>query len=78
MPEETLLAFADHGTVRGTLGAGPDPDNDALLARFEAAGVDLADFARRLQEGGVESFVRAWWALLGLIDQKAAAVSKSR
>jgi transaldolase len=78
MPEETLLAFADHGTVTGTLDAGPDPQNVALLARFEAAGVDLADFARRLQEAGVEAFVRAWQALLGMIDQKAATVSKGR
>ena len=78
MPEETLLAFADHGTVGATLGAGPDPQNDALLARFEAAGLDLDDLARRLQEAGVEAFVRSWQALLGMIDQKAAVVTKSR
>jgi transaldolase len=78
MPEETLIAFADHGTVDRTLGAGPDPENDALLARFEAAGVNLADSARRLQEEGVDAFVRAWRSLLGLIDRKAAAVSEGR
>jgi transaldolase len=76
MPEETLLAFADHGTVSRTLAAGRDLHNDAVLAHFEAAGVDLADFARRLQEQGVDAFARAWQSLLGLIDQKAAAALK--
>jgi transaldolase len=78
MPEETLLAFADHGAVGKTLSAGPDPENDALLARFEAEGIDLDEFAARLQEQGVEAFVRPWRALLDLIEQKAAATTSQR
>jgi hypothetical protein len=78
MPEETLLAFADHGNVGGTLSPGPDPENDAVLARFAAAGVDLTAFAQRLQEQGVDSFIKAWNDLLGRIEQKAAAVAQSR
>jgi transaldolase len=76
MPEETLLAFADHGTVSRTLAAGRDPQNDAMLARFETSGVDVAGLARRLQEQGVDAFVRAWRSLLGLIGEKAATVSR--
>ncbi len=38
MPEETLLAFADHGTVAATLAASPDPQNEALIARFGQRG----------------------------------------
>jgi transaldolase len=78
MPEETLLAFADHGTVHETLAASPDPQDVALLARFAAAGVDVDALAVRLQEQGVDAFVRAWQSLLGLIEQKAAAVTQSR
>ena len=78
MPEETLLAFADHGTVNVTLVAGRDPENDRVLARFETAGVDIAALAGRLQEQGVDAFVRAWESLLGLIDQKAAAIGQRR
>jgi transaldolase len=78
MPEETLLAFGDHGTVGITLKAGPDPENDALLTRFEQAGVNLDELAARLQDQGVEAFVKAWQALLGLIDQKAAAATARR
>ncbi|MGA2512386.1 MAG: transaldolase [Candidatus Limnocylindrales bacterium] len=75
MPEETLLAFADHGTVADTLAVGPDPQDEALIARFEAAGVDVGELGRRLQDQGVEAFERAWQSLLTRIDEKAAASS---
>ncbi len=74
--DQTLLAFADHGTVSGMLAVDRDPENEAMLARFEASGVDLAGLASRLQEQGVDAFVRAWQSLLSLINQKAAAGSK--
>jgi transaldolase len=71
MPEETLHAFADHGSVGATLGAGPDPENDALIARFEAAGVSIDGLALRLQEQGVASFATAWQSLLSRVHEKA-------
>jgi transaldolase len=73
MPEETLLAFADHGTVSHTMEARADLPDPALMAGFKAAGVDLTDLARRLQEAGVESFATAWRSLLTRIEQTAAA-----
>ena len=75
MPEETLHAFADHGTVGRLLAAGPDPANDALIARLEAAGVDIDGLALRLQEQGVASFATAWQSLLSRIHEKAAAIA---
>ena len=73
MPEETLHAFADHGSVSHVQQARPDLPDPALKARFKAAGVDLDDLARRLQEAGVESFATAWKSLLTRIEQTAAA-----
>jgi transaldolase len=75
MPEETLHAFADHGSVGATLSAGPDPENDALIARFEAAGVSIDGLALRLQEQGVASFATAWQSLLSRVHEKAAAIA---
>ncbi len=75
MPEETLLAFADHGNVPGTLAPGADPQNDAVLARYRTAGVDLDEYAGRLQVQGVDAFIKAWQSLLGLIEQKAAVAT---
>jgi transaldolase len=73
MPEETLLAFADHGSVAHTMQARADLPDPVLMAGFKAAGVDLTDLARRLQEAGVESFATAWKSLLTRIEQTAAA-----
>ena len=75
MPEETLHAFADHGTVGPTLAAGPDPQNDALIGLFGAAGVDIVGLGLRLQEQGVASFATAWQSLLSRIREKAAAIA---
>ena len=72
MPEETLLAFADHGSVAHTMQARADLPDPALMAGSKAAGVDLTDLARRLQEAGVESFATAWKSLLTRIEQTAA------
>ena len=74
MPDETLLAFADHGSVDHLL----TPDEagaDALLARFEAAGIDIAALALQLQEHGAESFRKSWESLISRIDAKAAVMA---
>jgi transaldolase len=78
MPEETLHAFADHGTVGSLLSATSDGRDDAMLARFKAAGVDVTDLSKKLQERGVESFVKAWNSLLARIEEKAAIVAGHR
>ncbi len=74
MPEETLLALAENEHT-GALLPGDGGDNDALLAEFEGAGVDLAALARRLQDEGAEKFVDSWKDLLERIDEKSKAVA---
>lgn len=75
MPEETLLAFADHGNIttegKGKLVAGVDAANDELLARFGVQGVDIEALGRQLQEQGVASFEAAWKSLLARIGAAA-------
>ncbi len=81
MPEATLLAFADHGQIRGVM-PGDATDAEAALEAFARAGVDVMALATRLQQEGAESFVKSWNALLGRIaakrDALAAAVSGPR
>jgi transaldolase len=74
MPEETLLAFADHGTLGDLLPADPAAA-DALLARFAAAGVDVEAVGRDLQQKGAASFVASWSSLLERIAAKVAEVA---
>jgi transaldolase len=73
MPEETLLAFSEHG------GAGQPMSRDGgnceqVLAAFGKAGVDVAKLAADLQSEGAKSFVDSWKDLLDSIESKSKAL----
>jgi transaldolase len=73
MPEETLLAFGDHGALKGVLT--PDGGNcDQVIAAIGTAGVDVAALAAQLQTEGAESFVASWQNLLKSIETKTKAL----
>jgi len=70
VPEKTLLAFADHGTLDERL----DPDYAAAERTISAvadAGVDVDALAERLQRHGAGAFSADWAALLTAIEEKA-------
>jgi transaldolase len=73
MPEKTLISFAATGKLSGTLSA-DGGDSAEVLAQFEAAGVDIAQLATKLQQDGARSFVKSWNELLGRIATKSAAL----
>jgi transaldolase len=73
MPEKTLAAFADHGTVGDSLPpAGGDADE--TLAAFNAAGIDTDALAVKLQRDGAEAFVASWRDLLDTISRQREVV----
>ena len=74
MPEPTLLAFADHGAVHGTLSAGGG-DCDRTLAAIERAGVGLHALGQKLQKDGADAFVKSWHELLDVIEKKSRTVA---
>ena len=76
MPEGTLKALADHGTLGGLLTA-DGGDSEAVLARFASAGIDVDGLARQLQDEGAKSFVSSWQELMGVIEVKSAALNKA-
>jgi transaldolase len=67
MPEPTLQAFADHGTV-GELVPADGGEAEQLLAEFEAAGIGVDALAARLQKEGKAAFVDSWNELLKTIE----------
>jgi transaldolase len=71
MPEKTLLAFADHGTVVEPL---PVDGGDAMetLQAFNDAGIDTDALAVRLQEEGKETFNRSWGEMLDTVNKQLA------
>lgn len=69
LPEQTLLAFADHGEVGRPLS--PDGGHaEDLIAEFERAGVDVEALAARLQREGVDAFAASWHTLLACIGEQ--------
>ena len=74
MPEKTLLAFADHGRVAGTLSAGGGLADSTIFA-IDRAGVDVAALGDKLQQDGAASFVASWDELIGVIEAKSKAVA---
>jgi transaldolase len=73
MPEETLLAFADHGVVSKAMPRSGD-DCEEVLAEFGRAGIDVAQLGAELQSEGAKSFVASWQDLLNAIVTKSAAL----
>ena len=70
MPEETLLAFADHGKVNDVLPV-DGGDAEEILARFAHVGVDDAALAAELQREGAQSFDKSWNELMDTIASKS-------
>jgi transaldolase len=73
IPEETLLAFGNHGQVDRAM---PRDGGDAehVLVAITRAGVDVGALARELQDEGAKGFVDSWKDLLGAIETKSKAL----
>jgi len=69
MPEETIEAFQDHGEIVVTLEQGLD-EAKQLFADLAAAGVDVDDVTRLLEEEGVQKFSDSFTELLDGIRSK--------
>ena len=70
MPEETLLKFADHGTLDGVLSPGGGDAEQTLFA-MTRAGVDIDALGAQLQKDGAAAFVKSWDELMSVLAAKA-------
>jgi len=74
MPDATIAAFLDHGTVDRTV----DDDLEAAQAGWDAlaeVGIDVDDVATTLEEEGVASFSKSFDELLQALQDKANKLS---
>jgi transaldolase len=71
MPEQTIDAFLDHGTVARTVDADVQ-SAQRTLDEVAEVGVDLDEVSQVLEEQGVASFAKAFDELIGALDAKAA------
>ena len=73
MPEETLLAFSQHGRVGGIIPRG-GADSEQVFAEFGRVGVDVAKLGADLQKEGAKSFDDSWQDLLNAMEAKSKAL----
>src|ERR1700751_5292776 len=74
VPEKTLLAFADHGSLDDRL----EPDYavaERAVSAAAAAGLGTDALAEQLQRHGAGAFTADWAALLTAIKEKAAKLT---
>ena len=76
MPENTLLALAEHGVVKNTL---PQDGGNAevVITDFARAGIDDTALAAQLQRDGAQSFAESWNDLMACIASKSTELMKS-
>lgn len=69
IPENTLLAFADHGETGEPL-TGNTASADIIIKQFEALSVNYLQLADQLQKEGAEAFNLSWVNLIKTINHK--------
>jgi transaldolase len=72
MPESTMAAFVDHGTLRRTIDDNI-PEAAALLDRLGSAGVDMHTVGQLLEDQAVAAFTTSFDEALTLLKAKAKA-----
>jgi transaldolase len=73
MPEETLLAFGEHGRVTEAIPR-DGADCEQVLTEFGRVGIDVAKLGADLQTEGAKSFDDSWKDLLNAIETKSKAL----
>jgi transaldolase len=71
MPEATIAAFEDHGTLAATV------DRDLAATRrviddLAAVGVDIGEVSHTLESEGVAAFAKSYDELMAVLEEKAA------
>ncbi|MHB1533530.1 MAG: transaldolase [Acidimicrobiales bacterium] len=74
MPDATVEAFVDHGTVRRSVDQSVD-EARSHLERLAELGIDMADVAATLEHEGVASFAKSFDELLQSLDDKAKTLN---
>jgi transaldolase len=74
MPEKTLLAFEQSGSLKGVMSK-DGGDAEEVLGQLARAGIDVEALAAQLQVDGAASFVKSWTELMQRIKDKSAALA---
>ena len=75
LPEATIAAFSEHGTLARTIDTGVD-QAAAVMHRLAAAGVDMEEVGLTLENQGVASFHASYQNVLAALAAKAGQLSR--
>jgi transaldolase len=75
LPEATIAAFENHGTLGRTIDSGLDEAQHAL-ERIAAIGIDMVDVGRTLEDNGVATFHESFAGVLKALDSKAQQLAR--
>jgi transaldolase len=73
VPENTLEAFLDHGTVQETITADAE-EAQGIIDSLQGLGIDINDVCAKLLEDGVVAFEQSFDSLLNAIEQKTQSM----
>jgi transaldolase len=71
LPESTIVAFEDHGTVARSIDD-PSDDPQLLLERLESIGVSMTEVGRNLEVQGAAIFTQSFDDLIETLESKRA------
>jgi transaldolase len=68
MPEKTLMAFADHGEVRGDMVSDTEVEAQQVMDDLAAVGISYDEVVDLLEREGVEKFEASWHELVETVQ----------
>jgi transaldolase len=74
LPEQTIEAFEDHGTIARTVDDGIHVA-EGVFESLERLGIDMEDVGRVLEEEGVAAFSKSFDELISALERKSAELS---
>jgi len=77
MPEDTMMAFRDHGKARPVIGEGLD-EAEALFGELDGLGIDMEVVTDRLEKEGVKKFSDSFFDVLEKVAGKRDRMLKSK
>jgi transaldolase len=75
MPLKTMEAFLDHGTVERTVDKSYDEAERVLERLTVEAGISLDEITAKLENDGIDAFVKSYDDLLAGVDEKKSALA---
>jgi transaldolase len=75
LPEATIAAFEDHGTLARSIDRGVD-HAEAVMDRLAEVGVDMDDVGRTLEDQGVAGFHQSFAHVLQALETKARQLAR--